>query len=413
MRLKFNSVLSIFIFVFIVTELTSQSAKVVAYFPSYRFQYLEQIDFCKITHLNLAFANPNAEGYLLMDDVSEVVEHARIDNPDIKILIALAGGALSSEQATNWSNLIDVVENRPAFILKILEYVESNNLDGVDMDLEWNHVTDGYDEFVIELGETLKINSLIFTAALPATYRYPEVTDAVIDMYDWINLMAYDLTGSWDPDNEGPHSPYFFARAGIDYWKGFGVGGEKLTLGVPFYGVEFGNGGVSAFTYRSMVEMDTAYAYLDEVGSAYYNGITTIKEKVILASEEVSGTMIWEVGQDHFSQFSLLRAIDEQYNALAITTTASNCGIVKTDNQSTDVKISIFPNPVNGPITIVSPLEDIESIGLWDMHGRHIKIRNNLQQRHVELQLNNLPPAFYFLKVYTANGVFVKQLLKQ
>jgi GH18 family chitinase len=52
----------------------------------------------------------------------------------------------------------------------------------------------------------------------------------------------------------------------------------------------------------------------------YYNGRPTIKSKVKLASEQVSGIMIWELGQDSFSDYSLLKTIHKEYNNLGFKT---------------------------------------------------------------------------------------------
>jgi len=50
----------------------STNAMVVGYFPSWRFDLNNQINYCKITHLNLAFANPDSNGNLVMPDISSV-----------------------------------------------------------------------------------------------------------------------------------------------------------------------------------------------------------------------------------------------------------------------------------------------------------------------------------------------------
>ena len=53
----------------------------------------------------------------------------------------------------------------------------------------------------------------------------------------------------------------------------------------------------------------------------YYNGRPTIKSKVKLASEQVSGIMIWEIGQDSFTEYSLLKTIHKEYSDLGVKTT--------------------------------------------------------------------------------------------
>ena len=42
-------------------NLFSNKARVVSYFPYYRFSLNNQIEYCKVTHLNIAFANPVAD----------------------------------------------------------------------------------------------------------------------------------------------------------------------------------------------------------------------------------------------------------------------------------------------------------------------------------------------------------------
>ena len=41
----------------------------------------------------------------------------------------------------------------------------------------------------------------------------------------------------------------------------------------------------------------------------YYNGRPTIANKVELAVQKLSGIMIWELGQDSFTEYSLLETI--------------------------------------------------------------------------------------------------------
>ena len=72
--------------------------------------------------------------------------------------------------------LIDKPENIPSLVSKIVEYVIDNNLDGVDVDLEWQYVTSGYSNFVINLNTELDKHSKIISAALPGTTKYTNIT---------------------------------------------------------------------------------------------------------------------------------------------------------------------------------------------------------------------------------------------
>ena len=75
-------------------NLFSNKARVVGYFPYYRFSINNQIEYCKVTHLNIAFANPVADGTIVLPStdnttLSEVVSRARSQNSNIKIYISI------------------------------------------------------------------------------------------------------------------------------------------------------------------------------------------------------------------------------------------------------------------------------------------------------------------------------------
>jgi GH18 family chitinase len=296
-------------------------ARVVGYLPSYRFDSNEKIDYCKLTHLNLAFANPGSNGKLIINDFSGVVVRARNENNNIKIYISIGGGYLTDEQASIWSNSIDIKDNRPIIINEIVNFVVDNSLDGVDVDLEWQYVTSGYSNFVIELKSALSAKGKGMTAALPGTTKFDNITQEALQTFDFINIMAYDFTGPWNPTASGQHSSYNNAVESINFWKNTGISQSKLTLGVPFYGYDFSNSSnVTSFTFGQMISTNNSYSEIDNVGMKYYNGRPTIKSKVKLASEQVSGIMIWELGQDSFSDYSLLKTIHKEYNNLGFKT---------------------------------------------------------------------------------------------
>ena len=298
-----------------------KSARVVGYLPSYRFDSNEKIDYCKLTHLNLAFANPGSNGKLIINDFSGVVVRARNENNNIKIYISIGGGYLTDEQASIWSNSIDIKDNRPIIINEIVNFVVDNSLDGVDVDLEWQYVTSGYSNFVIELKSALSAKGKGMTAALPGTTKFDNITQEALQTFDFINIMAYDFTGPWNPTASGQHSSYNNAVESINFWKNTGISQSKLTLGVPFYGYDFSNSSnVTSFTFGQMVSTNNSYSEIDNVGMKFYNGRPTIKSKVKLASEQVSGIMIWELGQDSFSDYSLLKTIHKEYNNLGFKT---------------------------------------------------------------------------------------------
>jgi len=312
-------------------DLFSTEARVVGYFPYYRFSLNDKIQYCKVTHLNIAFANPETDGTIVLpsnsgDLLKNVMDTARSQNSNIKIYISLAGGALSDQVSNTWKNFLSSPQDRPILIEKIVSYVLENGFDGVDVDLEWNHVTAGYSDFVIELRDALKSQSKGITAAYPSETRYSLITQEALNALDFINLMVYDYTGPWNP-SPSQHSSYDHAKQGINFWKNtVGINPSKLTLGVPFYGYDFQNSTtVKAFTYGSMVDSDVSNSEKDNVGNKYYNGRPTIANKAKLAAQNLSGIMIWELGQDSFSEYSLLETIHKTYTDLGVKTSGL-CG---------------------------------------------------------------------------------------
>ncbi|MCB0571956.1 MAG: hypothetical protein KDC66_19450 [Phaeodactylibacter sp.] len=285
----------------------SQQSRVVGYLPYYRFENLGQIELEHLTHLCIAFANPDAQGNISMDgvDIWPVVQQAHDAN--VKVLASLAGGALKPEWAEAWARLTQP-RNRTGFIRKIIQYTLAYQLDGIDIDLEWNYVNANYSGFVVELRDSLHAYGKLMTAAVPAIHRYKHMSQEAMQAFDFINLMAYDLTGQFNPGRPGPHSPYSLADAGIKYWKNQGMPAHKLVLGLPLYGWDFSTPGtVRSVNYGDIVATNPAYAHIDQVGKIYYNGIQTVVAKTELAMRDAGGVMLWELGKDAHNEYSLLR----------------------------------------------------------------------------------------------------------
>ena len=316
---------------------------VLGYLPTYRFGEIEKIDFSLVTHVDIAFANPDKNGFIKPSGskISEVVQDLK--KKEIIVYISLGGAGVVGQLADNWKKYM-TSSKRSKLIKHIKDYCLANDFDGVDMDLEWDNVTNLYSPFVLELKDTLDKYSLGLTAALPGTYRYAAVSDDALKAFDVINIMAYDFRGPWTPNNPGQHSSYNDAVKSVSYWKNQGLPANKLRLGVPFYGYDFTNqSNITSFTFRDIVLENPDNAYVDKVGDKYYNGINTIKKKTeLVKSEKLKGIMIWELGQDAFSpveEYSLLKAINE------IRTTKTNNAFVNND-------CVIFPNPFENKLKI-------------------------------------------------------------
>lgn len=384
---NFTKTLAVFIALTVTGSfLYGQEFKTIGYFPTYRFSLVDEIELDKLTHLNIAFAAPNDDGFLTTNgvDIAPIVQRGH--EAGLEVYIALAGAAASLADWAHWTT----AANRSAFIHNIINYTHDHNLQGIDVDLEWGAVNDDYSGFVLELRDSVDQYELGLSVALPGIYRYPEVSDEALAAYDWINLMVYDLTGPWAPNNPGPHSPYSFAENSIDYWAAQGVSEDRMTLGVPFYGYDFTNEDqVTSITYGALVAMDTDNAELDQLGQIYYNGLPTITQKTLLALQNLSGIMIWEIGQDSFDEYSLLGRIAATINGTFPTAVA-------THDQEQPI---LYPNPARDMVHLRLPDVQSTRVRLFSTRGEQIQSQHTASQDIVSIDIHQLVAGMYFLMV--------------
>lgn len=309
MPLKWTLILVLGIF-----NLSMAQKKVIAYVPNWvdLNAFSSTIQYSKLTHINIAFENPDANGYLSFNSGSNAIINAA-HAQNVKVFVSLGGGSVSEGGAIrdNYFNLI-TSGNRTAFIQKIYDYVVAHNFDGVDMDLEGPAINSDYGGFVIALAAKLHANGKQITAALSEGYGGANVPSSTFAAFDWINIMAYDATGPWQPGNPGQHSPYSMAVNQFNYWTGRGLPTSKAIIGLPFYGYGFGANANQGISYANIVAQYPGAENQDQVGNTiYYNGIPTIKAKTTFAIQNAGGVMIWELSQDATGAKSLLTAINQ------------------------------------------------------------------------------------------------------
>lgn len=304
----------ILIFVLGVVNVSMAQKKVIAYIPNWidLNSFSGSVQYSKLTHINIAFENPDANGYLTFNSGSNTIINAA-HAQNVKVFVSLGGGSVSEGGAIrdNYFNLI-TPGNRTAFIQKIYDYVVAHNFDGVDVDLEGPAINGDYGGFVIALAAKLHANGKLISAALSEGYGGANVPASTFAAYDWINIMAYDATGPWAPNNPGQHSPYSMAVNQFNYWTGRGLPASKAIIGLPFYGYGFGASANQGISYANIIAQYPGSENQDQVGNTiYYNGIPTIKAKTTFAIQNAGGVMIWELSQDAVGSKSLLTAVNQ------------------------------------------------------------------------------------------------------
>jgi len=292
--------------------------KVVGYLPGSRFDKIDDLKLEKLTYLNLAFGNPDKDGKILFSqnaDLKPVVEKGHAAG--LKVFLSLAGGG--RPDTAIWNSHLKP-ENMPNLVRNLLDYVDENNLDGIDVDIEGNllpYIGNGYTPFVLELRDALHAKGKGITCALGAVRFHEAVTQESLEAYDFINVMVYDKTGTWRrPIIIGPHSPYSYAEEAIKFWtEEKNIPPERIILGLPFYGFDF-TPPARYIDYRKVIQENVEYAYQDSVGLKHYNGIPMIVRKTELAKKKLGGVMIWHIACDTLnSDLSLMRALDQTIKA--------------------------------------------------------------------------------------------------
>jgi chitinase len=249
----------------------AEPAKIIAYyFPSTtpgRAYAPADIPAAKLTHLNYAFAN--------VEGGEVVIAHPELDlemfaglrelkqqQPHLKTLISVGGWSGSK----NFSDAALTPESRARFADSGVAFMRRHGFDGIDIDWEFP-VAGGMAGNIVRPDDkpnfTLLLQALrerldaagkadgrayLLTAALGAAHEHIE-TAKVAAQLDWLNLMAYDFSGTWNA-RSGHVAPLFADPAAgaagggpqnnvaglVDRFVGAGVNPRQIVLGVPFYG---------------------------------------------------------------------------------------------------------------------------------------------------------------------------------
>ena len=315
--------------------------RVIGYLPGYKglIESLVKIELSNVSHLNLAFANPDSQGdfihngrmLCMPDDSKQQVSTAQIQEvvkrahaAGVKVLMSVAGGVLPA-CAGDWHRLLQA-DKRGQMVSKLVGLMTELNLDGLDIDIEGALLTQidrgaNYTPFIQALSAALKPQGKLLTSAT-ASYEGGMIPISSIPFFDFVNIMSYDAIGpSWgQAGNE--HATYQQAENDVKLWLKRGLTKQQLVLGVPFYGYGFGQ------YLRDYTLYDIAAAFGDEVlqrdvignlcsqcSYITYNGIRTLLAKADLARLHGSGVMIWELSHDLTGDASLLALIKQQLAA--------------------------------------------------------------------------------------------------
>ncbi|MEH0154754.1 glycosyl hydrolase family 18 protein [Limibacter armeniacum] len=482
----------------------TSNQRIVGYIPTWRDT--ETLDFSKVTHVNVAFLLfDQKEGAAYSDsDFSSgafhPVHYATLDsmlpgiverahNQGATVSIALGG---ATDFAFLW--LMEHYQDNPAMIEtianQVVDYVNLYNLDGVDLDLEcwwqdasiagtseqggrtrgqdaWGGDVDqgahpaGYGMTLLAKKLRAKMPNKLLSAAVFATPWYANNYDADAAEYlDWVGIMSYDFTGSWDTSPKGPHSalyevnnslyqgasdsnPIYSIETAMRYWSGDWstwqgsgqqVSKDKLVIGVPFYGYDLntkksqagqsGNG-YHFITYAEILadypNADTSYdpndpnnqgGLVSEDGKLiFFDTPKMVKAKVEYAKAQgTQGTMIWELTYDTADPAkSLLVAMNEANSNARIA------GVPLLEQSA--IETVFYPNPFKQQISLQFNLKKNGNIAVqvYNLQGKVVKEIIETREKGsqvLELDASDLPEGIYLIKAKTDQFSITKKMLK-
>ena len=199
-----------------------------------------------VTTINYAFANVNdtRDGLFIHneDRVKQIVA-LKETNPDLKVLLCIGGNCESGLSEMAADSL-----KRASLAGDCARIVDEYGIDGIDFDWEFpggqGGTPDDYKNFALVLKavrDSIGDNKLL-TLAAGGDLAGMDVDNvpAFLDVLDYVNVMAYDLSGTPDTHHTPLYRSKFTGWRSVDEvvedYVNHGVPFDKMMLGLGFYG---------------------------------------------------------------------------------------------------------------------------------------------------------------------------------
>lgn len=275
------------------------SFRVAGYLPDYRFNSLNFDAIKGLTDLIIFSAEPGPDGRLNTSRIKACPWESLLrfkTEHRIRLILTIGGW----ERSEHFAKVAKSPKDRKAFVDAVVAFALARRLDGIDID--WEHPKDASEEhayaaLLTDLKDAFKPQGLLLTVTIAAWQHLPLSAVAAVD---GVQVMAYD--------HDKEHATFDGAIKDVRTLLDAGMPAKKIILGLPFYGRDIKTR--DAETYGAIAARHHPEPTVDQVGSIYFNGISTITRKVKHALQiHLGGVMIWEIGQDATGENSLLKTI--------------------------------------------------------------------------------------------------------
>jgi chitinase len=290
----------------------------VGYLPAYKGAgvagSVAGLDFTRMTHLNLAFGNPQkCDGVCTIQsdmsfslsgqtdsDVDAIITAAHAAG--LKVLLSIGGGG-GDQRIIQFYN----AGLSAPLTASLDKFVRAHKLDGVDVDIEDpSNMGAPFAAFVSGLTSTFHPENKLVTAAV-AKYLQDSMPDSALHQFDFINVMNY--------------STYASAVTALQFYaQNKKVPRNQIVLGVSFFastsdGSKDEDYSTILTAYPNAWRVDMVGGGPLDNGQAFsYLGESTMAKEAQLG-KQYGGIMIWEMMGDAPAPHALLKVIEQELEA--------------------------------------------------------------------------------------------------
>ncbi len=143
----------------------------------------------------------------------------------------------------------------------------------------------------------------------------------------------------------------------------------------------------------------------------YTRNLSNKSEKIVIS--DAFGNLIdsvryhdnfpWPVAADGGGYFLTLREINAD-NGRASNWTVSSGLTVGSNTIALETSLTVFPNPAKSKLTVESNQNQFSSFDIFDLSGRKINVRQHTISNRITIEIENLIPGIYVIKLNFNNG---------